>query len=311
MLRRVVVTFVALVIIVVPGTAASTSNLSPAQLLNLSRAPAESYTATIRIWNPLAGDAEVHVSWSGGVGVFAAQRDGRVSQMIVDSSGVCVSQPDSPMAKSFQPLPDDIDLLLENYSAATAQGPSIAGRDTIELRIVGKSGGRSTRTLWLDRHTGVVLKRTDMNYRGDILERWEVTHIVYSPSIDEATLRAVQQAMKARRASGAGPTPAPREVVNSSGVAAVLPKWLPVGYRLAGSGLVMSGQVVQAIYSDGLSPISLYVRRVPWFARKPSRPTLVEFDTGQAIEWEGKGFRFVLVGDIDPNILLNIAVSVL
>ncbi|MEA4884794.1 MAG: hypothetical protein VB144_14270 [Clostridia bacterium] len=57
-------------------------------------------------------------------------------------------------------------------------------------------------------------------------------------------------------------------------------------------------------FYDGLGVISLYERAVPWWARRASAP-----QAGPAIEWERNGMRFVLVGDVDPKLLLKMAQS--
>ena len=62
--------------------------------------------------------------------------------------------------------------------------------------------------------------------------------------------------------------------------------------------------VAQLVYSDGLGVITLYQRRVPWWARRTSAPR-----AGHAIEWERHGMRYLLVGDVDPQLLLKMAQS--
>jgi len=101
-----------------------------------------------------------------------------------------------------------------------------------------------------------------------------------------------------------------------------LPAWVPEGYRLValrpaqgildreepGPGrlrlMARMTSVAQLIYSDGLGAITFYQRPVPWWARRASAPRV-----GHAIEWERNGIRYVLVGDVDPQLLLKMARS--
>ncbi len=216
-----------------------------------------------------------------------------------------------------EPLSCDLALLSANYVFSSATGEPIAGRETVEVRVSPKWPGNVGRTVWADHDTGAALRIEDRDYCGDLIWLWEVEQISYAaprPQMLEAARAALSSVEAVPCAAENMPL---GEVSTRAGFQVALPSWVPEGYRLVavrparvfgGLGqrrpMAPAGPVVQLVYSDGLGAISLYERKVPWFARRASLPR-----PGRSIEWERGGARYVLVGDIDPELLLKMARS--
>lgn len=216
-----------------------------------------------------------------------------------------------------EPLGHDLALLSANYVFSSAAGEAVAGRDTVEVWVSPKWPGNVSRTVWVDCQTGAALRIEDRDYTGDVIWLWEVEQISYAAPRREM-LEAARAALSSAEAVPCSVARIPLgEVSAKAGFQVRLPAWTPEGYRLVavrparvfgGPGrrgpMAPARPVVQLVYSDGLGAISLYERKVPWFARLASLPR-----RGRSIEWERGGIRYVLVGDVDPELLLKMARS--
>lgn len=330
-----------------PGAAASTPatlGLTPEALYELSMAATSDYEARVRMWNPSTAEVWVDAARADGITVYSVRASGYIASVALAngmrvfyrtalnaaSSGSTGDMTRFPaagprmqaLASLAEPLHYDSTLLLENYTFMAGQGTSVAGRETIELRVIPKWPGNVRRTVWADLHTGTALRVEDRNYRGDLIWLWEVERISFEPPH-----RQIVQAAHAALSSDetmpcTGPSMSLGEVSREAGFRVALPAWTPEGYRLVAlrPAQALSDQeepgpgrlrlmarmvpVAQLIYSDGLGAITFYQRRVPWWARRASAPRV-----GHAIEWERNGIRYVLVGDVDPQLLLKMARS--
>lgn len=324
--------------------APATAGLAPEALYELSMRPTSDYEARIRMWNPSAAEVWVDAVRADGITVYSIRASGCVASValangmrvfyrtspnaassgsVVDATyPLVVAQRMRALASLAEPLHYDSALLSENYTLATARGAAVAGRETIELRIEPKWPGNVRRTVWTDLHTGTALRVEDRNYRGDLIWLWEVERISFEPPH-----RHIVEAARAALSSDdalpcTGPSMSLGEVSRTAGFGVALPAWAPEGYRLvalrparaigdpeeSGPGrlrlMARMAPVAQLIYSDGVGTITFYQRRVPWWARRASAPRV-----GHAIEWERNGIRYLLVGDVDPELLLRMARS--
>lgn len=328
------------------ASAPATAGLAPEALYELSMAPTYDYEARIRMWNPSTVEVWVDAARADGIAVYSIRGSGYIASVALADgmrafyrtslnaassgsgsvAGTIFPPVGAPrmqaLASLSEPLHYDSALLSENYTFAASRGAVVAGRETIELRIEPKWPGNVRRTVWADLHTGTALRVEDRNYRGDLIWLWEVERISFEPP----QRYAVQAARAALSSNGAllcaEPSMSLGEVSRAAGFGVALPAWVPEGYRLValrpaqaigdpdepGHGrlrlMARTAPVAQLIYSDGLGTITFYQRRVPWWARRASAPRV-----GHAIEWERSGIRFLLVGDVDPELLLKMARS--
>ncbi len=324
----------------------ATAGLAPEVLYKLSMAPTCDYEARVKMWNPSTAEVWVDAARADGIAVYSIRGSGyiasvalangmralyRTSLNAASSGSGSVADTIFPpvgasrmqaLASLAEPLNYDSALLSENYTFAASRGASVSGRETIELRIEPKWPGNVRRTVWADLHTGTALRVEDRNYRGDLIWLWEVERISFGPP----QRYTVQAARAALSSDGALPCAEPSmslgEVSRAVGFGVTLPAWVPEGYRLVALRpaqaigdpdkpspgrlrlMARMAPVAQLIYSDGLGTITFYQRRVPWWARRSFAPRV-----GHAIEWERSGVRYLLVGDVDPELLLKMARS--
>lgn len=322
----------------------ATAGLAPEALYRLSMAPMCDYEARIKMWNPSTAEVWVDAARADGITVYSIRASGYITNVALNngmrvfyrtplnaaSSGSAADTISPPLgaprmqalASLAEPLHYDSALLSENYTFMASQGVSVAGREAIELRIEPKWPGNVRRTVWADLHTGTALRVEDRNYRGDLIWLWEVERISFEPP-QRQIVKAARVALSSDEALPcARPSMSLGEVSRTAGFGVTLPAWAPEGYRLValrpaqaiddpdepGPGRLRltarMAPVAQLIYSDGLGTITFYQRRIPWWARRACAPRV-----GHAIEWERNGIRYLLVGDVDPELLLKMARS--
>jgi negative regulator of sigma E activity len=284
--------------------------------------PPVEYEARLRVWNPGVGQVEVGLlRWDGMVRYTVETPSGPAHTAVglgrkARYGGMPPGSGPARTVQAFaQPIAEDIDLLVANYTITREAGPSIAGCDTVVLTISPKRVGNVRRVVWVDEVTGVQLKVEDYNYRGDVVQRREVVSISYAPVLRPETKASAEAALAG---AGAVPHPMSRHTVQEASKELrfnlVVPTWIPEGYHLVDTrtprppmgdmGPDVRVNMAHLVFHDGLGVISLYESPVPWWARR-SRPPVA----GPVIEWEHAGTRFVLVGDVDPQWLVRMAQS--
>jgi len=317
--------------------------LDPGRLYELSMAPQCDYKARVRMWNPSTGEVWVDAIRMGDIMIHSMPVPGHLvcvavgygmqafyttpttpvgeapaGQLSAGMGPVPVAAPRmQALALLAEPLGCDLALLSENYAFSLAPGATVAGRETVEVRVAPKRPGNVRRTVWVDCAVGAALRIEDRDYRGSLIWLWEVDLISFAAH-DPRMMEAARAALSSPAALPCAVQRMPLDEVSArAGFRVTLPAWAPEGYQLVAvrparvpgapgqRGKVSSvAGVVQLVYSDGLGAISLYERKAPWWARRASPPRL-----GQSIEWEHGGIRYVLVGDVDPELLLKMARS--
>lgn len=312
--------------------------MRPDELYALCLAPNAQFASAIRLWNPSIGDLEVMATGYGDVVVYSLEfLDHKSCLAVSDNMTACYSLPTDRsnmggggitlvlcgdqitrfLLAMLVPVGDDLPLLIRNYSIEKSAGFYYRGRESVKVKLVPKLPGNVGRTVWVDKASGVLLSLEDVNYCGDVIQRLQTLKWVYAPELDEEGSRCAKLALTmAARESGRGQAMTADYASQVLGFNIAVPKWIPPGYELAGvrvlqdvaGGLSLArgvGGVAQLVYYDGLGLISLYERYVPWWATSTLEPK-----AGNVIEWEQRGIRYVLVGDIDPELLLKMARSV-
>ena len=231
-------------------------------------------------------------------GTVILERDG---SQLVRRPGAATWQPrhePSPMQNPRK--------ILHNYSVQLAGSGTIAGREAGILEIRMRPVGKLMRKLWVDQRTGVVLRTEVYNWSGQLVSETEFSEIDYSPALDAQEFKAPPPSDIRPRAQGAPP----------EGADAPKPSFLPPGYEIVGTPRWVTSRVGKAMhlrYSDGLIPISVFVRRL-----NPGEPTpgarkpfpAMDQPFSSVIHYVKGDYRVTIIGDRDPDELRKIAESV-
>ncbi|TMM12571.1 MAG: hypothetical protein E6G01_15975 [Actinobacteria bacterium] len=171
------------------------------------------------------------------------------------------------------PLPS----LSGKYTTSEASGPTIAGRPTTVMQIW--SGAGSSETLALDRATGLVLARAELDSGGSTVRSME---------FEALTLRlthppGVPAGPSARSTSKVAPTRLPSEYS--------APSRLAEGYQRLWTESVSGG--LRVVYSDGVHGLSIFEQPGHLAGAKSS----YQWVGGEVVTWQGGPTVFTAIGD--------------
>ena len=156
-------------------------------------------------------------------------------------------------------LPDDLDQLRQNYGFEEGEDARIADRVAIQIKVTANDSWRYGYTLWVDKHSGLLLRSDLVSQGGEIVEQYLFADIEINGVITDAQLAPVSNADELRLFGNSEPMP---ESFESS-------EWsvteLPDGYRLNNHIRRMSpmgkGEIEHFVYSDGLSSLSVFIKK--------------------------------------------------
>jgi len=212
---------------------------------------------------------------------------------------------DEPLADTAALDPRLLVLLAAAYDLEVTRPGRCSGR-MARVVTAARADGTVAGRFWLDRRTGLLLRREVFDAAG---ERVRSSAFV---------------AIDVRPAAGGGPAGPPDTLLQASTVRALprastvralredgwlVPRTLPGGYRLYDTALRTprpGRHVLQLAYSDGLSAVALFTQRgrlgtapVPGFAPETvgSRPVWVRHETTERVVWGGEGRVWTLVSD--------------
>mgnify|MGYP001812376237 FL=1 len=209
-----------------------------------------------------------HVADEHGVREHITSLTGPSREVVRDADGVrwvqSADQPvlaDSAFKQSFFPaMPPDADALVDGSYALKLGGSSrVAGYDTRQLRVVPRDNYRYGYSLWLERHSGLLLKWELLDSDRKALARLMFTDIRLGSEVDAVELKRAERLKDfATEESG---LPAGRDGVTSR------PRWqparMPPGFELTAHrfhGGNAGGRMFEhLVYSDGLAAVSVYV----------------------------------------------------
>ncbi len=197
--------------------------------------------------------------------------------------------------------PERLDLLSKNYRLTVLGATSVLGRKAWQVAISPKVKGKPHHKFWLDAEHGIILKGeisderdvpiafmsvTDLKF----LSQKEVPRLLFTPPVKAAATKSQKQLTK---------------VQAQNKWSLKLPDSLPFGFvleRVEEVDLPKNLRTLHAVYSDGLTKISLFV--LP-SNLKPSlgssRVSIVQKPLGKR--------ALLVVGGIDKNLLELIANS--
>jgi MucB/RseB family protein len=267
--------------------AAGDGEVSPDELLERAREAAQAERFT----------GEVEVEWRDG-------RNRRRARVPVESAGGVLRVGDGVVGTGFQRMVRGSKgwLMLWSHEVASAGpsprgkysfsvllGPSVATRPTrlVEVRLA--SANRLRERLYLDRHTGLLLRREMLDARGEPYR--SVGYLTIAPS--EAAAPATPRPRTLEPVS-TGDLPAPYRA----------PRRLGDGYQLMGA--YKKRGAVHLFYSDGLHGLSVFEQRGrlgPWIRGGRDVELMgrtvraYSTATGEAAVWEGDGLVYTVVSD--------------
>lgn len=191
------------------------------------------------------------------------------------------------------------DLLLQNYRVSFREEGTLLGRKVNEIHVRPKRDGNPSKTLWLDKETGLVLRSELLNCRREKVSSVHFHKLDLQPKGLSPELFDVKHISAERRRENAPPWKP------------IVPSYLPAGYIQTGvsSMELRDRRGAHLKFSDGLNTISLFETRAEHGS--DDHPRVQEKQNfSRELHWSAAGWEFVLVADLSPDELKHIADSV-
>lgn len=217
--------------------------------------------------------------------------------------------------------------LAELYDVSASTAGRVAKRTTVRLDLRSKQDGRLRRSYWLDRKSGIVLRREDYRPDGEIQRRERALRLTFGEEVPAGAFVPVFSAGKLGgpgrpgglddpyESSERGLPPPPPE-----GFVLRRPRWIPSGYMpfaaFGGSG------VLKAVlsFNDGVKPFQVAQGEPGSLGPSPGKSygkaklsvataILSQTEDGLVVSWSEGGRDYLVSGDIPEADLLRIADS--
>ncbi len=214
-------------------------------------------------------------------------------------------------------------LLTANYRASFGPDDSAAGRMTHVIVFENAYTGETTMRLWIDTHTGVVLKKEIYGANGSLIAAMRFTSIRYVPVIPSDMFSLPRRVPTVQGGSHGAPINNLSVAMKSAGFSVREPRYLPEGFQpLAADVSDVSGvRTCHILYSDGIRTISLFENaRDAAVNLTRFREAHVRFEDHDGVyaedgptlllAWSESGLHYTLVGDLALGELTRIAASV-
>ena len=257
----------------------------------------------------MAGSAAsvVEVRHLAGQGTIARSRGASGA----DATAASFSTDETVGNRSF--APGELDRLLATYTVVSLPDEPVAGRDAAVVGVRRQDGTWAGR-LWVDRRSGLPLRREVYDGRGQVARSSALLDVDIEP-----------HGVRGAAGGFVGHLPPSEPQPVSAGFAVSLAAARAAGWQVPeriGGTLVpvdaatMPGGVLRLTYSDGLSTISLFQQRGRLAAapagttphRLGAATVHVGGDLPTRLSWEGGGTVFTVVGEA-PQDVMTAAVS--
>ena len=228
--------------------------------------------------------------------------------------------PAADLAKAHKGL----DRVAEKYDVEIVKGERLLDRPCTRLEITRQADDQLVERLWVDRATGLLLRRDTYQGEDTLLRMVAYLELDLQPN----ARRPAREEVRATRGQRPSQERKNQEVteVDDEGRAALrdagwhVPEELPGDYVTEGSFAVNAGdsQPLQTVYSDGLYTVSLFEQRGD--LEVASLPAGAEITSAfgfpaytwpgavpQRVVWEAQGTTYSLVGDAPPTELRAMA----
>ncbi|MDQ5898683.1 MAG: hypothetical protein RLZZ592_320 [Pseudomonadota bacterium] len=227
-----------------------------------------------------------------------------------------------------QPLqPDDTGRLSESYDLVPEADDRVAGLDAQVLVLRPRDALRYARRLWLERRTGLLLRSDLLGERGEVLESTAFSELQIGAKLHPQALLQEMNQLEGYQVSRPVYQPTDlaaegwglRQAIAGFSSQRVLrrpiapwPTQRPAGAASAVSQAVESpatGQpmVLQAVYSDGLTHVSLFIE--PHVAGVPRRETPATVGSTSALSRRIGDWWVTAVGAVPPAALQQFTAS--
>lgn len=271
-----------------------------AQLARVGEAPAYRGVRFVSAWAPTGATTRlVHVEHSPGRGTAVevlGTTEGRDRPVFLR----CARPEGRGLARAT------LELLAAQYEVALAEPAAVAGRSAYVVEVR-RGGGSLAARFWVDRRTGLMLRREVRNRRGRVVRASAFITLTVKESVTTVGVARSAQHRLPHRMRAA-------ELASLRARGWTLPPSLPGGLTLvdAQRGVVAGRTVVHLVYSDGLSMVSVFVQRGALATRKLRGWREVELAGGvvyrqhtvpRRVLWSGDAYVYTVVADAPPRVV--------
>ncbi len=204
---------------------------------------------------------------------------------------------DPAFNRSFFPeLPSDLhDQTDLSYAMKRGEAGRVAGHRVNNLKILPRDRYRYGYSLWLEEHSGLLLKWELIDHLGEVLARLMFTDVRLGSEVDTGELKPASQLKKFKTVESGLPA--------GRGEKKAGPKWqpgsLPPGFELAvhrSFNERSDGTYDHLVYSDGLAAVSVYIESNKSETRQPEG--LKRLGTTHAFSRLSGDMLITVVGDV-------------
>jgi peptidoglycan-N-acetylglucosamine deacetylase len=211
-----------------------------------------------------------------------------------------------------------------NYNVRFAGMERVAGRPARIVEIQGKHPGRPRLRLWIDTETRLILRLERYGPGGALRETSAFLSVQLNPALS-ADLFVVTpppgaQVQQRRQPAGGAALLTLEEIARRVGFIPQLPAYLPPGYKIIRSNVVMIRGTPTAtfVFSDGVAAMQLFESRGAQMGGGGGQPVRIGPAEGTVqarggatvLHWNRNGVSMTLVGDLAPSELVRVGSSV-
>jgi sigma-E factor negative regulatory protein RseB len=199
-------------------------------------------------------------------------------------------------------LPDIEPRLQEHYELRVLGGDRIAGRQAQVLLLKPRDDLRFAQRLWADAETGLMLRADVIGPQGAVLESSAFSDIEIGGKPQRESILAPMKKLDGYRVVK---LESARTQLETEGWAL---KQVPAGFKLMGcvrrpiglpapDSTVSAPQILQALFFDGLSRVSIFIE--PYDAARPRQPLLTQLGaTHTLMKSRGDRWWVTVMGDV-------------
>lgn len=212
--------------------------------------------------------------------------------------------PSGPFAKAFA---SDLMPVSKWYRSDLVGEDRIAGYDAVIIALTARDAYRYSHRLWLEKNTGLLVKRDVGEAGGPVLEHFQFTSLEITGDISDSELEVQTRGRVVSRTAG-DREPEPQPDV-SARMAGWHLGWRPQGFVPAAAPRSRAGQAVA--FSDGVAAFSVFVEpegpvKMPLGASRIGATTVYMRELSVA----GRPFLVTVVGEVPPDTARQVADSV-
>jgi len=201
-----------------------------------------------------------------------------------------------------------LDLLRKNYLIRAEEGPRVAGRATLAVRIDPHYAGRPSIRAWVDSTYGVPLKLEKYDSRGELTAKYEYQRIRFLARLRVESFSLPEGAETVTETRGEEYA-TPGEFLRETEQHAPLSNRLPAGFTLVKirKGRRHEEEYLQSVYSDGYASLSIFAVTDPEDAPEGrDKAGLRAIRSGSSL---GSAYATGWIGDVRVTVMGDVAES--